>query len=480
MDEAQDVLTEELTRPVRDPGSFRDPTGFVCHYDDGIYRAVDRPFLSLMQDLEGSGLLRRLQRGGALVPTRIVGRHEPVYAELRRHVPQVEAFLQHEKIPFISYPSEWSRAMLGDAATRCLDLQRLLMEQGYSLKDASAYNVQFRSACPQFIDVPSIETVPRRDVWSALHQFYRMFLYPLLLEAYGRGSIREYFLAHLDGMELDDVYARLGGWRCVRPATLLDIWLPYHLQRVATRRTGAMQSRLQREHADARALEFNLKRLRRKVQALSRRAPRATHWVHYADDNSYEEQAAAVKMTFVERFLSEACPRRVLDVGCNTGRFSELAAQRGAAVVAVDPDAGCIDALYRRVRERGLNVLPLVVDIANPTPGIGFRHVERSPFLERASFDSVFALALIHHLVVTARLPMESVRDLFAQLTERHLLAEFVAPQDPMFRSLVAAREDIYQHLTLEGFLMVFGHRFDIVRTVSVGEHRTLVHFVKR
>lgn len=480
MDKAQGVYTKNLTPPIRDRGSFRDPSGFVYHIGDEVFRAIDASCLSLVRRLERSGVLQRLERSGIVIPTRVVNREEHVHATLRRHIPQFDQFLQHERVPFVSYPYEWSTSMLADAAVCCLDLQLLLMENGYSLKDASAYNVQFTGGRPVFIDVPSIEKVRRRNVWTALHQFYRMFLYPLLMVRHHRCSLKEYFLSNLDGADLDEMYRRFGFFSAMRPSLWMDVWLPYQLQRFISHNGCNLKSAVEQDHADTQPLVLNLNRLKRKVQSLGSHPASSGRWLDYAKDNSYDEAQVTRKDSFVTGFLDRYRPERVLDVGCNTGRFAELAAGRGSAVVAVDADAACIDGLYRRSRDNGWDILPLVMDIANPSPGIGFKNTERTSFMDRSSFDCVLALALLHHLLVTARLPLESIRDLFADLTTSHLITEFVDPSDPMFICLLGARRNIYEHVSFGSFLAVFQDRFDVVSQAQLSEHRILVSFKRR
>jgi len=452
----------------------------VFHVGGEVFRSIDAPCASVMGDLEHVGLLDELAQNDGLVATRIVRGGEPLFDKLRHLVPQADHFLQHEKIPFISYPYEWSPSMLADAAICCLDLQITLIEQGYSLKDASAYNIQFVDTKPVFIDVPSIEGVRRRDVWTGLNQFYRMFLYPLLLDRYGKSTLKEYFLTYLDGAELDEIYRRFGFLGTLQRALFLDVWLPYQLQKLLPSGTDRLRQQVEEDRRDPRALVMNLKRLRRKIERMRAASSGTRRWVDYAVDNSYDDEADARKEAFIKDFLDTHRVRRVLDLGCNTGRFSELAAAYGAAVIAIDTDVKCIDRLYLQARAKNRTILPLVMNIANPSPGIGYRNIERSPFLERASFDCVFALALVHHLLVTHRLPLDAIRDLFAELTTSYLVVEFVEPEDPMFVSLLGARENIYGDLTSQAFVESFDQRFEIISQAPVTAHRTLFRFRKR
>jgi SAM-dependent methyltransferase len=260
----------------------------------------------------------------------------------------------------------------------------------------------------------------------------------------------------------------------------LDVWLPYQLHRFVPRGAGRLREQIEQKRSDSRPLCMNLRRLRRKVQTIGTRSVGSSRWLNYAVDHSYNDEETARKEGFVKGFLDAHRLRRVLDLGCNTGRFAEWAAARGATVVAVDTDVACVDRLYCRSRDNRWNILPFVMDIANPSPGIGFRNIERAPFMNRASFDCVFALALVHHLLVTARLPLDSIRDLFADLTTSYLIVEFVEPQDPMFVSLLGAREDLYRDLTLDAFLDVFEQRFEIISQAPITPHRTLFRLRKR
>ena len=476
---AQGLAVEGVDTPTVDCGSFRDPSGFVCHLGDQIFRAVDGACREMVRELHQAGMLDSLRKRAGLLHTRTVEPDEPVHAQLHRHYPDVDSFLWHERVPFISYPYEWTVSMLADAGVCCLDLQLMLVEQGYTLKDASAYNMQFAGGEIVFIDIPSIVKTPRRDMWTALDQFYRMFLYPLLLSRHGRSSLKEYFLSHIDGLELAEVYRRFGFSGSLWTA-MLDLWLPRQLHRLVSGKTVALRERVEQKQGDARPLIMNLRRLRGKLHRLGVAGEPDSRWTGYRDDNSYDDAAEKQKIDFVDRCLEQCTPRRVLDVGCNTGRYSELAADRGAMVVAIDSDSGCIDRLYRGAQASKRDILPLVVDLANPSPGIGFRSVERTAFEDRCSFDCVLALALVHHLLVSARLPLPAIRDLFADLSASHLVVEYVDPADPMFQAVLAVREDLYGDFNESRFRSVFEERFTLIRRDSIGPHRTLFFFEKR
>ena len=459
-------------------GSFRDPAGFVFIHRDQVYRAVSEEHWPLWIDLKDTGLLDELIKAHELISTEAVAAGSDEHESLAVLCPGFRHFLKHEKIAWISYPAEWCFSMLAEAGLLHLRLQEKLLARDFSLKDASAFNVQFIHTRPVFIDLLSIEKPPRLDVWMAYGQFCRMFLFPLLLYWHRKIGFREIFGASLDGLDVDRAYAMLGAWRSLRPELFLDVFLQRALGQSSGTATTLKQQPVNR---DANAQLLNLRRLSAKIKKSCRRNAASSHWATYESMHNYTDEAKSEKSRFIGDFMSEHKPGTVLDLGCNTGSYSVLAAERGAKVVAIDSDHDCVEHLYRLARERGLHILPLVVDIANPTPATGFRNQERPSFLQRYSADCVFALALIHHLLVACRLPMAAICDLMADLTNQWLVIEFVEREDSMFQKLLALREDLYGGLMVESFEREFARRFEPVRRMPLpGTRRHLFVYRKK
>ncbi len=470
----------QVESPIRQAGSFRDPSGFVFELDGRILRAVDEGCLRTVRELRDCGLLARLIEDGLIVPTSIVEDFE-LERRLRAIYPEPAGFLLHKRICPISYPYEWSPSMLADAGVCTIDLQIRLLEHGYSLKDATAYNIQFHRGRPVFIDIPSIERPARLDVWIGLGQFGRMFTNPLLLNRFKGQSLRSYFLADLDGSDVSRVQRAFGRLELLSPRLLLDITLPYWFGRRASRLDDAQPRRLESKPSSPAAQIINLRRLRAKLTHLAGKQRSAGHWAAYTQTCNYSQRAGECKLREVRDFLREQRPHSVLDVGSNTGRYSMLAAEAGAEVVSIDSDADCIDVLHGQTRRSGQPILPMCVDIANPSPAIGFRNRERASFLDRIDADCVLALAIIHHLHVSANLPLDGIRDMFADLCRRFLVLEFVPTDDVMFRKLMQFRVDLYQDFTLARCLRVFAERFEIIRQVRLDDSpRTLLFMRKK
>ncbi len=462
-------------------GSFRDPSGFVFQRGGRIFRAVDQTCHSVLQSLADKGHLARLVGAKIIVPTRFV-EESALKKKLVSEHPGYGEFLEHELVPQITYPYEWTVSMLADAALLTLELQKQLVEIGCSLKDASAYNVQFVNGRPVFIDLSSIERPERVDLWFALGQFQRMFLFPLLLARHRGWDLRSYFLASLDGRSVEQVARSFGALQRWRPGLLLDVTLPLLLQRKTDKKNETKPQRLPKTSGQTTAQLANLNRLGSKIRKLAAGYRPQGVWADYTKTCSYDRTAETAKKNLVRNFLKSTSPESVLDLGCNTGEYSELAAECGAKLVtAADADHDAIEILYRRLRSQSKPITPLVVDVANPSPGIGYMNRERARFLDRFNSQCVLALALLHHLLVSANLSLAAARDLFCQLSGRYLVLEFVPPGDPMFQRLLRFRVNLFADLTLEQCLRVFSERFNLLRQVAVeNSPRTLLFFEKK
>jgi SAM-dependent methyltransferase len=473
-------VTSSGSGSTRDAGSFRDPSGYVFRRDGRVFRAVDGACAGILHGLADSGTLARLIDDGLVVRTVPVTDPELTRALAAEHA-GFERFFEHEPIDPITYPYCWTVSMLADAGIHTLDLQTRLLQSGHSLKDATAYNIQFRSGRPVFIDLSSIERPARLDIWVALGQFQQMFTFPLMLVRHGGWDLRSYFLGSLGGRTVEQVGRAFRGTARFRPGFLLDLTLPLWLNRRGDSGKSPGREILTKPNPDSTAQVMNLRRLRRKIAALAAGYRPEGTWSRYTRECSYTDSAEEGKKALVRAMLDTVRPAQVLDMGCNTGDYAYLAAETGAKVIAADGDHDAVEILYRRLKQHPAAITPMVVDIGNPSPAIGFRNRERAAFHDRVRADCVLALALIHHLHVSGNLPLDAIRDLFFDLTRDGLVLEFVPPEDPQFRRLTRFRLDTYDTMRLERCLDVFGARFDLVRREPVpGSPRTLLLFRRR
>jgi hypothetical protein len=445
-------------------GSFRDPSGFVFTRSGVVYRQVNRVFQQEFEAVTGSGLYEEL------AGQRLIVRHEPVSLELAAS-DDAAVVLRPEPVHFISYPYEWSFGQLKDAALLTLELQERALSRGMTLRDASAYNVQFEAGGPVFIDTLSFEPRKEGAPWSAYRQFCEHFLVPLALMSRVGIDLGALQRSNIDGIPLELGNQLLGGrsWR--------SLGLLFHV------RLHAMVQRRYRDKAPsgkaARSVGLTtVQGLVRSLRSLIERLdwnPGGTEWADYTTDNNYSAEAAQAKQALVTGMLRRRSPTTVWDLGANTGDYSRAARTVAARVVSFDIDPAAVERNYRRVRADGeTGILPLRMDLTNPSPALGWAHRERQSLEERGPADALLALALVHHLAIGHNLPLERIADGFARLG-RALVIEFVPKSDSQVQRMLRSRPDIFPSYTREGFEAAFRKTFAIeaVEPVS-GSERVL------
>jgi ribosomal protein L11 methylase PrmA len=455
-----------------DPGSFRDPSGFVYTREGRVLRQVNHAFADRWDDVQASGLLADLQRRGLLI------RHELVATELAYGPSSAHVVIAPEPLDFVSYPYEWSFSQLKEAALVTLEAQTVAAAAGFTLRDASAFNVQFHNGTPTLIDTLSFERAAHDSPWLAYRQFCEQFLAPLALMAHRDIRCGLMLRDFIDGIPVDLASTLLPG------RTKLDVGLASHVHLHAR----AHRSQAKRARADT-TLRGGMgptrraalvESLGRTVEKLSWR-PAQTAWAGYAENTSYGDAATASKDALVRRLLERAGGERVWDLGANTGRFSAIAASLGRRVIAWDADPGATELHYTKLRsERASQVLPLVADLVNPSPAIGWANRERMAFADRANTDVVLALALVHHLNVGRNIRLAMIAEFLATLSSA-LIIEFVPGSDPMVQQLLAQRTDNLPYPTIDEFRRVFEGPFEIVEEAQVeGSGRVLLRMTRR
>jgi SAM-dependent methyltransferase len=453
------------------PSSFRDPSGFLFRRDGILYRQVNRSCAEAFDRLTSSGLYAALTDEGLLIPHQNA---DPALALTDAAYKVIRPRL----VPFVSYPYEWCFSQLKDAALLTLAVQRRALEHGMSLKDASAYNVQFVDARPVAIDTLSFEPYPEGRPWVAYGQFCRHFLAPLALMSRTDVRLGQLLRIHIDGIPLDLASALLP----VRTRWTPSLGVHVHMHARARKKyvePAAVGERARRPFGRNAFLGL-LDSLRAAVANLDWE-PGGTEWHdYYVANHNYGEAGLAEKERLVGRLLERVHPETVWDLGANTGRFSRIAARQGARVVAWDVDPACVEAHYRTLRaEDETGILPLLVDLTNPSPDMGWHGRERGGFLGRAPADAVLALGLIHHLAIANNVPLERVADFLGALC-RNLIVEFVPKEDSQVQRLLASREDVFPGYTAEGFEAAFAPRFDLVEAAPIPDTRRTLFLMRR
>ena len=473
--------------------SFRDPSGICSVRDKVVYRWVRRESWSELEAFLESSLHRQLAEGGKLVSTQVLPDQERAAAVAEWALPdcfrpETEGrVLAHTRIPFASFPHEWAPSQLAAAGRLTLDIARTALAQGWGLKDATPLNVLFEGPRAVFVDVPSFEKRdPHNAVWNPYAQFVRTFLLPLLASQVWNLPLADVFLSRRDGLEPEEVYRMAGWWRRLSPRFLTRVSLPVWLsgRKNATGRDKMLyrERRMSNPEQARFVLGAQLRGLERSLERLSPRPRSDTTWSGYMEEHSYSAAEFREKEEFLEGVLHEAPADWVLDAGANTGHFSALAARSGARVVAVDYDAACVDAIHRRAERESLDILALVQNLARPSPGLGWLNQEFPSFLDRSRgrFNGVLMLALIHHLLVTERVPLDAIIDLASDWTQDWAVIEYVDPSDPMFRTLARGRDHLHAGLSKEVFGNACARRFEIHRSREIGDGRRTLFWLRK
>ena len=372
--------------------------------------------------------------------------------------------LSHERIPFVSYPYEWSFAMLREAALLQLELTERALDHGLILKDASPYNVQFRGSRPVFIDVSSFERLREGEPWVGYRQFCMLFLYPLMLEAYRGVDFQPFLRGSIDGIPPAQMAALMKG-SSLNKGVISHVRLHSRLEASSAERAGSdVKGEMKKAKFSTELIRSNLKGLRKLVERLDWKAGR-TAWSEYREENTYSDADDAAKAKFVGEVATAAGSPLTWDLGANDGAYARIAAEHADCVVALDFDHATVDGLYRRLRADGdERIVPLVGNLVDPSPGLGWRGAERRPLERRGKPGLVLALALVHHLSITGNVPLAELLDWFASLGAP-LVIEFPTREDPMVERLLAAKaEGLHTDFELGEFERLMGDRFEVER----------------
>lgn len=448
-------------------GSFRDPSGFMFRHEGILYRQVNLHYRQEYDLLMASGLYEQLTKSRALIP------HTEESTDLAP-VPEIAyKVIRPQTVGFISYPYEWSFDQLKDAAILTLAIARRALEYGMALKDASAYNVQFHEGRPIFIDTLSFEKYEEGLPWVAYRQFCQHFLAPLALMASKDVRLLQLLRVNIDGIPLDLASSLLP------TSTRLNLGLSSHIHLHASSQKKYADKEVSQAEVKGKfsrgAMETLIESLLSTVRALKVKEIN-TEWADYYQANNYTEASFEAKRAVVKDFISKVAPQTVWDLGGNTGEFSRAASELGIPTVSMDIDPGAVQQNYQLVKKnKEKNMLPLVMDLTNPSPALGWRNQERQSLRERGEASLIMALALIHHLAIANNVPLRDVADFFADLGP-YLVIEFVPKEDSQVARLLASRLDIFPDYTLEGFKQAFQARYTILEEHPVeGSKRTLL-----
>jgi ribosomal protein L11 methylase PrmA len=453
-------------------GSFRDPSGFLFFDDGKIFRQVNKYYEKNYELLVNSGLYENLVRNGLLVEHKEIEAREfsGLSSDDQRH-----KIIQPEYLSFISYPYEWCFSELKDAALTTLQIQKTALEYGMSLKDASAYNIQFKNGKPLLIDTLSFEKYEGGKPWVAYKQFCQHFFSPLALMKYRDLRMNQLLKSFIDGIPLDLASKLLPKRTHFKFSLLTHIHLHSKSQEKYSDKAVEIKSKISK--FQMLALIDNLESFIRNLGLDKTK----TEWGDYYNDTNYSEEALLDKEKIISNFIDKTVPKKVWDMGANTGIFSRIAAKKGIHTISFDIDPMAVEKNYlamKRADEK--NILPLILDATNPSPAIGWENEERDSLMERGPVDLVMALALIHHLAISNNTPLIKIANFFAKISH-NLIIEFVPKADSNTQRLLKTREDIFPNYDEKHFEEDFSNFFDIIEKQQIeGSTRTLYLMKKK
>ncbi|PZN14055.1 MAG: methyltransferase [Proteobacteria bacterium] len=457
-----------------EPGSYRDRNGCVFYRGNRIFRGLSKAALENWEALQRAPFFEANRKSGKIVDTWSVDPQKEGLAE-----GSWAGIVEHARIPFISYPYEWPFGMLKDAALLHLDLMCQALACGMILRDSSPYNIQWNGVHPVFIDIPSFAPLRKGEPWVGYRQFCELFLYPLMLQAYKGADFRPWLRGRIDGIPAEDMRRLMSARDLLRPGVLLHVVAQSALQQRYSSKGVNVKSQLATAGFDKSLIKRNVNKLADLVAKLVP-PPIKTEWSDYDRTHSYDEKEFQRKLEFVRAAAATRRWRLVWDLGCNTGTFSRVAAEHADYVVAMDGDWMAIERFYQHEKAGAASrtILPLVVNLADASPNQGWRGAERKGLAERGRPELTLCLALIHHIVISANIPLADFIDWLASLGTA-VVIEFVGRDDEMVQILLANRDDQYDDYQPDIFRQLLAARFDIRAEQDLKSGKRRIYFAE-
>jgi len=453
---------------IAHPASFRDNSGVVFKKDGYLLRQVNLSYKNDYDFLMCSGLYQELVDKGLLLPHKEV-QQEPFNKNFCYKI------LMPYQLPFISYPFEWCFSQIKDAALLYLKIQKIAMKFGMSLKDASIYNIQFLKGQPVYIDTLSFEIYKKGDIFKPYKQFCQHFVAPLALMKYSSLSLNKLLVSYIDGVPLSIASSILPLKSFANLYLFIHIYLHAKAQKLH-KKYFKVKSSSTYSKSNLCALIDSLESTIKSIKE----PPVQSSWCDYYNDLSYSKEAFNSKKKIVKEYIDTGNCNIIWDIGTNTGELLKHFIPETSQCIAIDFDEHAIEVCYRNCKTHKIkNILPLIIDILNPSPDIGWNNNERFSLVRRGPADLVLALALIHHLTIANNIPFRLVANFFSKIA-RCLIIEFVPKNDKKVQEMLMFRKDIFNAYTIENFEKEFSSYFYIISKVQIEDSNRMIFFMKR
>lgn len=450
----------------KEPSSFRDPSGFIFYDADVLYRQINKSYKEDYDQLMSSGLYKKL------IESNYILSHEEI--DKPSYDNNVYKIIRPEHISFISYPYEWSFTQLKQAALTTLEIQKIAMTYDMTLKDCSAYNIQFRGYKPCLIDTLSFEKYVEGQTWNAYRQFCQHFMAPLALMCHKDIRLNQLLRIYIDGIPLDLASSLLPS----KTRAMFSILTHIHAHAKSQKKYEGKYENVKKRKMGKRSFEGLVESLRSGVSKMTWKLT-DTEWGDYYSNTNYSDESFSHKKLVINDYIAKIKPKMVWDLGANTGVFSRLASQQEISTISFDIDPAAVEKNYLDCMNNDIkNILPLVMDLTNPSPYLGWENNERMSFMKRGPVDLLLALALVHHLAISNNVPFERIAQ-FLQKICKSLIIEFVPKTDSQVQRLLATREDIFDNYDKKNFEDTFKKYFDIVESVAIKNSERYVYYMK-
>ena len=448
--------------------SFRDPSGFLFRRNEVLYRQVNHFYKEDYDCLMESGLYTALLEAELLIPHEEID-VQPIYPDKSYKV------IKPELIRFISYPYEWTFSQLKNAALTTLEIQKIALKFGMTLKDCTAYNIQFKNGKPILIDSLSFEKYQEGQIWKPYRQFCQHFFAPLSLMSHRDIRLNQLLRIYLDGIPLDLASKLLP----LKTRSMFSMLAHIHAHAKSQKHYEGKKIKVSNRKMSKNSFVGIIESLYSGVKKLNW-TPEGTEWGDYYSDTNYSDKAFEQKKQIISSFLDKIHPREVWDLGANTGEFSRISSDKSIDTISFDIDPAAVEKNYLEViKKQEKYLLPLILDLTNPTPSIGWNNEERNSFVSRGPVDLILALALIHHLAISNNLPFYKIVE-FLEKNCTSLIIEFIPKTDSQVQRLLATREDIFYDYDRENFENEFKKKFTIVESSKLENSERILYFMKK
>ncbi len=428
-----------------DRGSFRDQAGKIFYLDNKVYRVIKREGYERINFLLENQIIEKSIKNNYLIKSRIVNN-----VEINKNFTKDDLIFEHETIPYISYPYEWSFSQLKTAALHHLDFHLYLLDLGANLLDASAYNIQFCGNKPIFIDLLSLKKYEEGEYWIGHKQFCENFLNPLILQSKKGIYFNNWFKGNLEGINTQDLDNLLSLKDKLSYNIFVQVYLLNKFDQNSKDSSKNFKSKFKKKFSK-KSFYALLRQIRNFIQNLQPKKNK-TIWEDYSKNNTYDQDEENIKKDCVSEFISKNKFELLCDLGCNNGLYSILALNKGVEkVIGFDYDLNAVEDAYYLSQKNNYNFLPLYLDASNPSTRIGWNENERKSFKDRAKFDCVLALAFEHHLSLAKNIPLGEVLEWLISIAPKGLI-EFVPKNDQTVKKMLEIKGDIFQDYNEDNF----------------------------